>query len=121
MAPAVLSTKTASWLWRHSVPFTDVTSGYAVFALLGPRATEILQKTTPTPLDQLGLNSVVVCFKYAFSIGYWTFLSTPCTQLADVGMASGVRILHHQYHGETGWEIHVPAEVRTCDMKCVSF
>ena len=27
-------------------------------------------------------------------------------------MASGVRMLHHQYHGETGWEIHVPVEVR---------
>ena len=61
VAPTVLSTKTASWLWRHSVRFADVTSRYAVFALLGPKATEILQKTTLTPLDQLGLNSVVVC------------------------------------------------------------
>ena len=50
-----------SWLWRHSVPFVDVTSGYATFALLGPKATDILQEITLTPLDQLGLNSVVVC------------------------------------------------------------
>ena len=60
MAPAALSTKMGSWLWRHSVPFADVTSGYAVFALLGPKATNILQENTLTPLDRLDLNSVVV-------------------------------------------------------------
>ena len=57
----MLSTKMGSWLWRHSVPFVDVTSEYAVLALLGPKTTDILQKNTLTPLDQLGLNSVVVC------------------------------------------------------------
>ena len=76
MAPAVLSTKMGSWLWRHSVPLADVTSGYAVFALLGPKATDILQKNTLTPLDQLGLNSLVVCSQMHLGSGYGR-LSSP--------------------------------------------
>ena len=70
MAPAVLSTKMGSWLWRHSVPFADVTSRYAAFALLGPKATDILQKNTLTSLDQLGLNSVVVCYHMYLVVVY---------------------------------------------------
>jgi 4-methylaminobutanoate oxidase (formaldehyde-forming) len=68
----------------------DVTSMYAVLALMGPRARELLGKVTDADLSN-------AAFPFATS------------QLIDVGYAR-VRATRLTYVGELGWELYVPVE-----------
>jgi 4-methylaminobutanoate oxidase (formaldehyde-forming) len=81
-----------AWIRSHapddgSVTVEDVTSKYACLGLWGPRAREILQPLTTTPLD----------FPYMrareLAVG-----SVPCTALRVT------------YVGELGWELYCPTE-----------
>ncbi|WP_020592790.1 GcvT family protein [Kiloniella laminariae] len=69
---------------------TDVTSGYALFAVMGPNSRKLLNKVTPTDLSN-----------EAFPFG-------TCQEI-DLGYA---RILAGRitYVGELGWELYIPSE-----------
>ncbi len=68
----------------------DVTSGYAVLSLMGPRARDVLSAATDADVS-----------KSALPFGTWREL-----------MIAGapVRALRMTYVGELGWELHVPVE-----------
>jgi glycine cleavage system aminomethyltransferase T/glycine/D-amino acid oxidase-like deaminating enzyme len=69
---------------------TDVTSGYAVYGVMGPRSRELLGRLTRAGLDDL-----------TFPFG--------SSKLIDLGYAT-VRATRMTYVGELGWELYVPAE-----------
>jgi glycine cleavage system aminomethyltransferase T/glycine/D-amino acid oxidase-like deaminating enzyme len=81
-----------AWLEKHaprdgSVYVNDVTSAYACFCLWGPRAREVLQPLTKTPLD-------------------FPYMSARELAVGDIPvLASRVT-----YVGELGWELYCPAE-----------
>jgi glycine cleavage system T protein len=83
------------WLQNH-IPgdahaiATDVTSGYAVLAVMGPRARDVLQPLTSTDLSN-------EAFPFASS------------QMIEMGYAH-VRASRITYVGELGWELYVPTE-----------
>lgn len=94
VCPAGQATYMAAWISRHlpsSVSLRDVTAGYSVLALMGPKSRDVLQKITGTPLDNE---------RFPFST----------LQTIEVGLASGVRAMRITYVGELGWELHVPSE-----------
>jgi 4-methylaminobutanoate oxidase (formaldehyde-forming) len=68
----------------------DVTSGYAVLSLMGPRARDVLDAATDADVSHA-----------AFPFGAWREL-----------MIAGapVRALRVTYVGELGWELHLPVE-----------
>jgi 4-methylaminobutanoate oxidase (formaldehyde-forming) len=81
-----------AWIEKHaprdgSVYVNDVTSAYTCFCLWGPRAREVLQPLTKTPLD----------FPYMsareLSVGFVPLLASRVT-----------------YVGELGWELYAPVE-----------
>ncbi len=74
---------------RH-VTLTDVTSMYAVFALMGPQSRVLLQKASHADLGN-----------DAFPFG--------ASREIDLGYAT-VRATRITYVGELGWELYVPAE-----------
>ena len=83
------------WIARHipaglDARLTDVTSGYAVLALMGPRSRELLAALTR---DDIG--------NAAFPFGQARRL-----QLAG----APVLALRVTYVGELGWELHIPVE-----------
>ena len=81
-----------AWIERHaprdgSVYVNDVTSSLACFCLWGPRARDVLQPLTKTPLD-------------------FAYMSARVLFVGDVpGIASRVT-----YVGELGWELYCPPE-----------
>jgi 4-methylaminobutanoate oxidase (formaldehyde-forming) len=84
-----------SWIERNipaglRASLVDVTSGFAVLSLMGPRARDILQATTPDD----------VCNE-AFPFANWRAIT--------IGGAP-VKALRITYVGELGWELHVPSE-----------
>jgi 4-methylaminobutanoate oxidase (formaldehyde-forming) len=74
---------------RH-VAIVDVTSMYAVFAVMGPQSRELLQKASRAPLGN-----------DAFAFG--------ASRKIDLGYAT-VRATRLTYVGELGWELYVPVE-----------
>jgi sarcosine dehydrogenase len=71
----------------------DVTSSYAVLALMGPNARRILQRVTPADVSNDG-----------FAFGTWQTIGVAgCPLIA----------LRITYVGELGWELHVPTESAT--------
>ncbi|MEE8506504.1 MAG: FAD-dependent oxidoreductase, partial [Kiloniellales bacterium] len=83
------------WLTRHipddaQVSVTDVTSGYAVLGLMGPKARDLLSRVTSVDLSN-----------GAFPFG--------ASREIDIGYAT-VRAMRITYVGELGWELHVPSE-----------
>ena len=70
---------------------TDVTSGYAVLAIMGPRSRELLQPLTSADLSNEG-----------FSFG--------TSSNIELGYST-VRASRISYVGELGWEIYVPSEM----------
>ncbi len=68
----------------------DVTSAYATFALMGPRARDVLQAVTHSDLSNR-----------AFPFGTWQEIMVAGTP---------VRALRVTYVGELGWELHFPVE-----------
>lgn len=85
----------AHWIRRHTRPgeraeLVDVTAGWCVIGLMGPRARELLQTLTPANLAH-----------DAFKFG--------ATQVIEVGAAT-CRAARITYVGELGFELHVPAD-----------
>jgi 4-methylaminobutanoate oxidase (formaldehyde-forming) len=92
------ATRDASWIGRNTPAeahafLTDVTSAYAVLAVMGPRARDLLSRLTKTPLDN-----------GAFPFG--------AVRTIGVGHAN-VIAARRTYVGELGWELFVPAELAT--------
>jgi 4-methylaminobutanoate oxidase (formaldehyde-forming) len=84
-----------AWLRRHaprdgSVRIDDVTSQWACFGLWGPRARDVLQPLTPSPLTN----------------DAFPYLTAQEAVVADVP----VRALRVTFVGELGWELYCPAE-----------
>ncbi len=69
---------------------TDVTSGYAVIGLMGPRSRELLGQVSPAELGN-----------DAFPFG--------CSREIEIGYALA-RATRITYMGELGWELYVPSE-----------
>jgi 4-methylaminobutanoate oxidase (formaldehyde-forming) len=84
-----------AWIEQHTpadahVLAVDVTSSYAVFGVMGPRARDLLQGLTRTDLSH-------EAFPFATS------------RLIDLGYST-VRATRITYVGELGWELYVPTE-----------
>lgn len=83
------------WLRRHTPAdaraiLTDVTSGFAVIGVMGPRSRELLGKLTPNDLSN-------AAFPYMTS--------------REIELGYGiVRASRVTYVGELGWELYVPTE-----------
>ena len=93
VAPTLAQTRTAAWLTDRlpaDATVTDVTSGYAVLAVMGPRSRELLQRLTQ---EDLGND--------AFPFG--------TAREIDAGWAK-VWALRVSYVGELGWELFTPTE-----------
>lgn len=89
------ATHDAVWIRRNIPPHCDarlhdVTSGWAVLGLMGPRARDALAKCTAADLSNA-----------AFPFATWRKI--------EIAGAS-VRALRLTFVGELGWELHVPAE-----------
>ena len=81
-----------AWIRRNTpagldARLTDVTSAYAVLALMGPKARDVLKAVTRDDLS--------------FPFGHWR-------EIHITGVA--VRALRVTYVGELGWELHLPVE-----------
>src|SRR5256885_1504268 len=84
------ATRDADWINRHlpegaNATLTDITSAYAVIAVMGPRARDLLARLTRTPLDNEAFPFGAI---REIGIGYATVLASRRT-----------------YVGELGWEI----------------
>ncbi len=84
-----------TWIRRNLLPsahvtVTDVTSGYGVLSVMGPRSRELLARLTPCVLDNAAFPFGTL---QEVEIGY--------------GMAYALRIT---YVGELGWEFYIPTE-----------
>lgn len=89
------ATHDLAWIRRaipagKEVSVIDVTSAYAVLALMGPRARDILSEVTRDDVSN-----------GAFPFGTWRELSI---------RGARVRALRVTYVGELGWELHIPTE-----------
>ena len=96
---AAHQTRDLAWLRSH-VPanarctITDITSGYAVLGVMGPRSRELLQGLTPDDLSN-----------DAFPFGH--------SREIDLGYTR-VRASRITYVGELGWELYIPTEFAVC-------
>jgi 4-methylaminobutanoate oxidase (formaldehyde-forming) len=92
---AATQTRDLAWLQRH-IPddaravAVDVTSGFGVLGVMGPRSRELLSRLTDADLSTA-----------AFPFG--------TSQVIDLGYAR-VRASRITYVGELGWELYVPTE-----------
>lgn len=92
------------WISRNipagmNAQLIDVTSAYAVLALMGPRARDILQAVTRADVSNA-----------AFPFG----------KVRTIGIAGApVNALRVTYVGELGWELHVPVEYATTVFEAV--
>ncbi|HTT13755.1 MAG TPA: FAD-dependent oxidoreductase [Burkholderiaceae bacterium] len=75
---------------RPHCQIVDLSAAFAVLAVMGPRARELLQRVSTAPLDEA-----------AFPFG--------ASRPIDVGYAT-VRATRITYVGELGWELYVPVE-----------
>ncbi len=87
------TTRDADWIGRHlpraGVTLTDVTADYAVIAVMGPRARDLLARLTEAPLGN----------------GAFSFGAIREIVIAGVTLWASRRT----YVGELGWELYVPA------------
>ena len=95
VASAATTERDADHIRRRMPPgrqatLTDVTSGYAVYGVMGPAARDLLGRLTRACLDDA-----------SFPFG--------TSKLIDLGYAT-VRATRITYVGELGWELYVPAE-----------
>ncbi len=90
------TTRDVDWIRRNlpegkQVYLTDVTSAYAVIAVMGPHSRELLSKITKAPLDNA-----------AFPFG----------AVREIGIGpAAVIAARRTYVGELGFELYVPAEL----------
>jgi len=95
ISSATSQTRDSHWLSNHipddaQVVLTDVTSGYAVLAIMGPKARDFLQPLTP---DDLSNDAFPFGTSREIEIGY-----------------SSARASRITYVGELGWELYIPTE-----------
>jgi glycine cleavage system T protein len=94
VTPAATRLADQTWLERHrgdyNVVITDVTSGEAVLAVMGPNSRALLEKVSPDDLSNA-----------ANPFG--------TAQTIELGMAFA-RAHRVSYVGELGWEVYVPTE-----------
>jgi glycine cleavage system aminomethyltransferase T/glycine/D-amino acid oxidase-like deaminating enzyme len=95
VASAATTERDADHIRRHLPPgnratLTDVTSAYAVYAVMGPASRQLLSGLTRADLSDAG-----------FPFG--------TSRLIDLGYST-VRATRITYVGELGWELYVPAE-----------
>ena len=88
------ATRDADWIRRYLGDFdatlTDVTAAYAVIAVMGPRAGDLLARVTKAPLDDA-----------AFPFG----------AMREIGIGQATVLASRRtYVGELGWELYVPTE-----------
>jgi 4-methylaminobutanoate oxidase (formaldehyde-forming) len=86
------TTRDADWIARHlpkGAALTDVTADYAVIAVMGPRARDLLARLTEAPLGN----------------GAFPFGAIREIVVAGVTLWASRRT----YVGELGWELYVPA------------
>jgi glycine cleavage system T protein len=96
LTAALTTRRDIDWLRRHATPdefvvVDDVTNSMAMFAVMGPKARDVLQPLTDSDLSDAG-------FMFATS------------REIDLGLAR-VRATRITYVGELGWELLVPAEM----------
>ncbi len=89
------ATRDADWIRRHvaedaCAALTDVTSAYAVLAVMGPRARDLLARATKAPLGNEAFRFGAI---REIGIGYATVLAS-----------------RRSYVGELGFELYVPTE-----------
>ena len=89
------ATRDADWIGRHipedaRATLTDVTSAYAVIAVMGPRSRELLSRVSRAGFDNAAFPFAAI---REIDIGYATLLASRRT-----------------YVGELGWELYVPTE-----------
>ena len=95
VSSAATTVRDLDWLRRHvpdeaaPVSFVDVTSGYAVFGVMGPNSRTLLSRLTRADLGE------------RFPFGYSAEI--------DLGRAT-VRATRITYVGELGWELYVPVD-----------
>ena len=90
---AGFGTHDADWIRRHlpdDAWLTEVTSGFAVLNVMGPRARDLL-----APITEADLSPTAFPFATA--------------REAFIG-AAPVRMIRIGYTGELGWELHIPTE-----------
>lgn len=95
ISSATTHARDKAWIERHivgdaHVTLTDVTSGYAVLSLQGPRSREILARVTDTDLSN---DAFPFATSQEIDIGYGRAIANRLT-----------------YVGELGWELHIPTE-----------
>ena len=95
ISSATSQTRDLHWLNNHipddaRVVLTDVTSGYGVLAIMGPKARDFLQPLTP---DDLSNDAFPFGTSREIEIGY-----------------SSARASRITYVGELGWELYIPTE-----------
>ena len=95
VASAATTERDADHIRRRMPPgsaaqLTDVTSGYAVYGVMGPASRQLLARLSRADLSEAG---------FGFST----------SRLIDVGYST-VRATRITYVGELGWELYVPAE-----------
>lgn len=95
MTAAATEVRDCGWLQRHMEAdahafLTNVTSGFAILAIMGPRARELLQRLTTADLSPAG-------FRYG------------CSREIEIGCGH-VRASRLSYVGELGWELLIPSE-----------
>jgi len=92
------ATRDSAWINRNLPAdahafLTDVTSAYAVIAVMGPKSRELLSRLTKARLDNA---------------------SFPFGTIREIGIRpANVLALRRTYVGELGWELFVPAELAT--------
>jgi sarcosine dehydrogenase len=89
------ATRDADWIRRHipeeaRATLTDVTSAYAVLAVMGPRSRELLSRVSRASFENGAFPFAAI---REVDIGYATLLASRRT-----------------YVGELGWELYVPTE-----------
>jgi len=88
------ATRDADWIRRHlgeaNATLSDVTSAYAVIAVMGPRARGLLTRLTKAPLGN-----------DAFAFG----------AIREIGLGDATVLASRRtYVGELGWELYVPTD-----------
>ena len=94
LTPSATQHRTLEWLRTHgrgmSATVTDVTSGLATLAVMGPRSRELLARLTPADLSNEG----------------FPFFSAREIQVASAPALA----IRASFVGELGWELYVPSE-----------
>ncbi len=94
VVPGATLQRDLAWLRRHIgeafVVVTDVTAAEAVFAVMGPKSRELLQKTGPNDFSNA---------------------AHPFGTMREIEIGMGLARAHRvTYVGELGWEIYAPAD-----------